>query len=103
MHTWSQLEKDLVVWLRNESAACGLTSRGSCDALIGCPCDGFQIDGMVTSDERPTLVALEIEAMQTHPNTSVAEYWQLASEFLKWDKTAVAEDYWKEYKPFWAK
>ena len=72
MSKWSNLEKDLVNWL-SSFAGEKLQFRNSYQAIIGFPPDGLRSDGMLTDGE--VLIALEIEAGQTHPDTNIGKYW----------------------------
>ncbi len=74
MSTWKQLEGDLCTWLRG-LARPGLEYRGPNQAIPGFPYDGFRSDGLLTDGR--TLLALEVEAGQMHPDTNVGKYWLL--------------------------
>ena len=93
MNTWSQLEKDLTAWLKSEAEGRNLIFRGANNAIVGFPYDGFRSDGMVTDGDRSTLLALEIEASQTHPDTNVGKYWLLTSEYPSYKRIVLFHVY----------
>ena len=67
MPEWKQLEKDINSWLRTFMSK-KIQYRNQNQAVIGFPSNGFRSDGMLTDGN--TLVAVEIEAGQTHPDTN---------------------------------
>lgn len=71
---WKQLERDISEWLRGLVVP-GIAYRGPNQAIPGFPSDGFRSDGLLTDGR--TLVAVEIEAGQMHPDTNVGKYWLL--------------------------
>lgn len=83
MKNWINLESDLGSWL-STFAGEKLQFRNSYQAIIGFPSDGFRSDGMLTDGE--VLIALEIEAGQTHPDTNVGKYWLLQSQVRAYQK-----------------
>ena len=77
MKKWLNFEKDLVDWLSHFSNE-NLKFRNSYQAIVGFPQDGFRSDGMLTDGN--VLLAIEVEAGQTHPDTNVGKYWLLHSQ-----------------------
>jgi len=71
---WTQMERDLCGWLSTFSSET-IEFRNSYQAIIGFPSDGFRSDGMLTDGE--TIIAVEVEAGQTHPDTNTGKYWLL--------------------------
>ena len=80
---WLILEADIVNWLR-EKYSTRLQFRNSYQSIVGFPSDGFRSDGMLTDGE--TLLAIEIEARQTHPDTNVGKYWLLHKEHRQYQR-----------------
>jgi hypothetical protein len=76
---WKQLEGDLSTWLKG-FARPGLDFKGSHQAIPGFPSDGFRSDGLLTDGR--TLIAMEVEASQMHPDTNVGKYWLLTEHYL---------------------
>jgi hypothetical protein len=76
---WYSFEERLARWLsQRESSA--LQFRNGYQAIPGFPSDGFRADALLTDGR--TLLALEIEFKQTHPDTNVGKYWLLADHKL---------------------
>lgn len=71
---WKQLEKDLSKWLSSFSSE-KLQFRKSTQSITGLRSDSFKSDGMLTDGK--TLIAVEVEAGQTHPDTNSGKYWFL--------------------------
>lgn len=71
---WIQLESDLSKWLSKFSSE-KIIYKNSHQAIVGFPSDGFRSDGMLTDDN--ILLAIEVEAGQTHPDTNTGKYWLL--------------------------
>jgi hypothetical protein len=68
MANWKQFEKNISEWLETfESADVKFCKKF--------PIGEFRSDGMLMTDQ--VLVAIEIEAGQTHPDTNVGKYWLL--------------------------
>ena len=80
---WKNLESDICLWIK-EQAPENVTYRNSHQSIIGFPPDGCRSDGMVTDDH--TLVSIEVEAGQTHPDTNTGKYWLLYDSFKKYEK-----------------
>lgn len=74
MKEWITIEKDITSWLKEYSSDT-LTYKSPNQCIIGFPSDGFRSDGMLTDNH--TIIALEIEASQKHPDTNVGKYWLL--------------------------
>lgn len=83
---WSELEKDLTAKLRKyqETHPDGLTYRGPYQSILekteaGEKCtDGFRSDGLLKNDK--FLLAIEVEAGQTHSDTNVGKYWFIQTQ-----------------------
>jgi hypothetical protein len=56
------------------------------NAIPGFPSDGFRSDGLLTDGK--TIVALEVEVKQTHPDTNVGKFW-LLNEYYPYKKIAL--------------
>jgi len=101
MNNWSKLEKDLVDWLSNFSNE-NLQFRNSFQTIVGFPSDGFRSDGMLTDGN--VLLAIEVEAGQTHPDTNVGKYWLLHSQIKKYRKIILFHVYTPKFKSYpWRK
>jgi hypothetical protein len=83
---WEQLEHDLTTWLKGFSND-KVEYRGPNQAIIGFPSDGFRSDGMLTDGR--TLLALEIESGQAHPDTNVGKYWFLSESYKRYDRIVL--------------
>ena len=94
MSQWKELEKDLCDWLRN-LVPDQISFRGPNQAIIGFPFDGFRSDGMIT--DGATLIAIEVEAGQMHPDTNVGKYWLLQNEYHKYNKIILFHIYTPDY------
>ena len=79
MLEWKTLEKNLGSWMQSLATSDKLMFRNSNQAIVGFPFNGFRSDGMITNGK--TLVAIEVEASQMHPDTNVGKYWLLQDEF----------------------
>ncbi|MCA9919954.1 MAG: hypothetical protein KC445_18485 [Anaerolineales bacterium] len=80
---WKQLEKDLSSWLKHFESD-KLHFRNPYQAIVGFPNQGFRSDGMLTDGK--TLLAIEVEAGQMHPDTNVGKYWLLCERYHKYEK-----------------
>jgi hypothetical protein len=83
---WLNLEIDIVAWLK-ENYSSRFQFRNSYQSIIGFPPDGFRSDGMITDGE--TLLAVEIEARQTHPDTNTGKYWLLHKSYKQYQKIVL--------------
>lgn len=90
MPSWAQLEQDIGNWL-GAFANDSILFRNSFQAIPGFPYDGFRSDGLLATDD--TLIAIEIEASQEHPDTNVGKYWLLYDEFKKYKKIILFHIY----------
>lgn len=101
MKKWLNFEKDLVDWLSHFSNE-NLKFRNSYQAIVGFPQDGFRSDGMLTDGN--VLLAIEVEAGQTHPDTNVGKYWLLHSQENKYRKIILFHVYTPKFKSYpWRK
>jgi hypothetical protein len=94
MSQWQELAKELSEWLRKVVLG-QLSFRGPNRAIIGFPSDGFKCDGMVTDGK--TLIAIEVEAGQMHPDTNVGKYWLLNNQFRAYRKIILFHIYTPEF------
>lgn len=72
---WYLLERRIADWMRQRATA-GLEFRNGNQAIPGFPSNGFRADALLTDGQ--SLVAVEVEVKQTHPDTNVGKYWLLA-------------------------
>jgi len=80
---WADLEADIVTWLKKNYSS-RLQFRNSYQSIVGFPSSGFRSDGMLTDGK--TLLAVEIEAGQTHPDTNTGKYWLLHKRHKQYQK-----------------
>ncbi len=81
--SWTNFEADIVRWLkRNYSSR--FQFRNSYQSIVGFPSVSFRSDGMLTDGK--TLLAVEIEAGQTHPDTNTGKYWLLHKRYKQYQK-----------------
>ena len=90
MPQWKQLERDAGNWLKSFETD-RVSFRNSFQAIIGFPSDGFRSDGLLTDGD--VLLAVEIEAGQTHPDTNVGKYWFLHDNFQAYTKIILFHAY----------
>lgn len=97
---WSNLEKDLTKWLAGFSSQ-GLVYKNQYQSIAGLPSTAFQSDGMLTDGD--TLLAIEVEATQSHPDTNVGKYWFLF-ENKKYKKIVLFHIYTPKFRSYgWRK
>ena len=102
MPEWKTLEKDLGNWMQSLATSDELMFRNCNQAIAGFPFDGFRSDGMITDGK--TLVAIEVEAGQMHPDTNVGKYWLLYDEYKKYKKIILFHIYTPDYSSYgWRK
>lgn len=102
MPEWKTLEKDLSRWMQSLATSDELMFRNCNQAIAGFPFDGFRSDGMITDGK--TLVAIEVEAGQMHPDTNVGKYWLLYDEYKKYKKIILFHIYTPDYSSYgWRK
>ena len=102
MKEWTDLEKDLTEWIKRISEINQLELRNSNKAIIGFPSDGFRSDGMLKINN--TLIAIEVEAGQTHPDTNTGKYWLLYDQYKKYDKIILFHIYTPKFNSYnWRK
>jgi hypothetical protein len=90
MSHWEQLEKDISEWLRTFRSAT-IQFCNANQAIAGFPSYGFRSDGMLTNGR--ILVAVEVEASQTHPDTNVGKYWLLHAKYKQYQKIILFHVY----------
>jgi len=71
---WLTFERQLATWMKQFERP-GLRYSAGYQCIPGFPSDGFRADGALTDGQ--TLVALEVEVRQNHPDTNVGKYWFL--------------------------
>jgi hypothetical protein len=82
---WLALEKQLATWMKGFERP-DLEYCAGYRRIPGFPSNGFRADGLLTDGE--TLLALEVEVRQTHPDTNVGKYW-LLSEHHKYKRVIL--------------
>lgn len=97
MNQWKSLEHDVSYWLKSLSTN-EVHFRNSFQAIPGFPTSGFRSDGLLANKD--ILVAVEIEAGQTHPDTNVGKYWLLYSEFKPYKKISLFHVYTPEFNSY---
>ena len=93
---WLKLEEDLAKWLRGYSSK-HLIYKGPNQCIVGFPSNGFRSDGMLTDNN--TLLAIEVEVTQTHPDTNVGKYW-LLYEIKKYNKIILFHIYTPKFNSY---
>lgn len=68
-------ERDIAAWVQKHQKP-GLQFCAGYTAIPGFPFDGFRADALLTDGK--TLLAVEVELRQTHPDTNVGKYWILS-------------------------
>lgn len=101
MSNWQQLEKDIYQWL-SSLALKRVEFRNAYQAIIGFPYDGFRSDGMLANDS--VLMAVEVEAGQTHPDTNTGKYWLLNAKYKSYEKIILFHIYTPDFNSYgWRK
>ena len=80
---WFNFEAEIVEWLEKNYSS-RFQFKNSYQSIVGFPSDGFRSDGMLTDEK--TLLAVEIEARQTHPDTNTGKYWLLHKRYKHYQK-----------------
>ena len=80
---WLNLESDIARWLEDNYSS-RFQFRNPYQSIVGFPSDGFRSDGMITDGK--TLLAVEIEAKQMHPDTNTGKYWLLHKKHKQYEK-----------------
>lgn len=97
MPRWKQLEQDISAWLSSFTNS-HVAFRNSYQAITGFPSDGFRSDGMLTDGS--TLLAVEVEGGQMHPDTNVGKYWLLYAKFQSYDKIILFHAYTPDFNSY---
>lgn len=98
---WTHLEQDIISWLSIYSSD-SIEFRNSYQAIVGFPSDGPRSDGMLSDNN--TLLAVEIEAGQTHPDTNVGKYWLLHAKYKHYRKFILFHIYTPDFNSYgWRK
>ena len=99
--TGSDLRQDISSWLRT-FASSKIWFRSPNQAIQGLPYDGFRSDGILTNGN--VLVAVEIEAGQTHPDTNTGKYWLLHHTHKQYAKIVLFHIYTPDFDSYeWRK
>jgi hypothetical protein len=97
---WYTFESLLAKWM-GAFASPELIFKSGRQAIPGFPSDGFRADGLLTNGK--TLIALEVEVKQAHPDTNVGKYW-LLSQYQSYEKIILFHVYTPEYNSYgWRK
>ena len=80
---WKDFATDIEKWLK-QSYSLRFHFKNSHQSIVGFPSDGFRSDGMLTDGK--TLLAVEIESRQTHPDTNTGKYWFLYKRYNKYSR-----------------
>lgn len=97
---WYLLENQIAEWMRSRANG-GLVFRNGNQAIPGYPSDGFRADALLTDGR--TLVAVEVEVKQTHPDTNVGKYWLLA-EHQRYERVVLLHVFTPGYNSYpWRK
>ncbi|MFC1905218.1 hypothetical protein ACFLXL_00220 [Chloroflexota bacterium] len=98
---WKDLEGDVSGWLSAFSLD-GISFRNPYQAIVGFPSGRFRSDGMLADGD--TLLAVEIEAGQTHPDTNTGKYWLLNSRYYSYKRVVLFHIYTPDFKSYpWRK
>jgi hypothetical protein len=97
MDDWKRLEPDVVHWLSGFASE-SVEFRNSYQAIVGFPSDGFRSDGMVTDGK--VLIAVEVEAGQTHPDTNTGKYWLLSAKHKEYEKAILFHVYTPDFNSY---
>jgi len=87
---WARLETDITGWLQ-DTFSTRFQFRGPGESIVGFPSDGFRSDGMITDGK--VLLAVEIEAKQTHPDTNSGKYLFLYRKYRAYEKIVLFHVY----------
>jgi hypothetical protein len=97
---WLALEEDLARHVR-ELAGNGVAFSAGRQRIPGYPMDGFRADAALTDGR--SLLALEVEVRQSHPDTNVGKYW-LLNEYKQYDRVVLIHVYTPAYNSYgWRK
>lgn len=96
---WMSFEKQLATWMKGFVRP-GLKYSAGFQAIPGFPSDGFRADACLTDGK--TLIALEVEVRQSHPDTNVGKYW-LLFEHHSYERVVLFHLYTPAYNSYgWA-
>lgn len=97
---WLTFEASLAKWMSSFKRE-GIAFTSGRQAIPGFPSDSFRADGLLTNGR--VVIALEVEAKQTHPDTNVGKYW-LLSEHRRYDRVVLFHVYTPAYNSYgWRK
>jgi hypothetical protein len=95
---WASFECDVAAWVKAHAKP-GIEFRNGHQAIPGVPSDGFRADALLTDGR--SLLAVEVELKQSHPDTNVGKYWFLAqSEYRQYDSVVLFHVYTPAYNSY---
>jgi len=80
---WANFESEITTWLK-ENYSPRFQYKNPYQSIVGFPPQYFRSDGMITDGK--TLLAVEVEARQTHPDTNTGKYWLLHKRYQQYQK-----------------
>jgi len=102
MKKWIEFEKEICNWLQGYEKNPRIEFRNSYQSIIGFPSQGPRSDGMLKIGD--VLIAVEIEAGQTHPDTNIGKYWLLQCEYKYYEKIILFHIYTPRFNSYgWRK
>jgi hypothetical protein len=97
---WLVFEAALAGRVKN-MAGTALTFSAGRQRIPGYPVDGFRADAALTDGH--SLLAVEVEVRQSHPDTNVGKYW-LLREYRAYDRVVLVHVYTPAYNSYgWRK
>jgi hypothetical protein len=97
---WLALEAEVAKRVK-EMAGRALAFSAGRQCIPGYPVDGFRADAAMTDGR--SLLAIEVEVRQSHPDTNVGKYW-LLTEYKRYDKVVLIHVYTPAYNSYgWRK
>ena len=101
MPEWSELEQDICYWLAGFQSA-NVIFRNSHQSIPGFPTDGPKSDGLLADEN--IIIAIEVEAGQTHPDTNTGKYWLLQSNYKQYERIILFHIYTPKFNSYgWRK
>jgi hypothetical protein len=97
---WLAFEVDLAKRVKAMAGTALAFSAGR-QRIAGYPSDGFRADAALTDGR--SLLAIEVEVRQSHPDTNVGKYW-LLTEYKRYDRVVLMHVYTPAYNSYgWRK
>jgi hypothetical protein len=97
---WLAFEGELAKRVRDLGGP-ALTFSAGWQCIPGYPVDGFRADAALTNGR--SLLAVEVEVRQSHPDTNVGKYW-LLREYKQYERVALIHVYTPAYNSYgWRK